>query len=55
MRRAAPSPAALGRPLPLQAPTSFVRILPRGGRACGESRTVSARRCRAASRRLARQ
>lgn len=43
------------RPLPLLAPTSFVRIRPRGGRVCGVPSTQSARSCRAASRRLARQ
>jgi hypothetical protein len=46
---------SLLRPLPLQAPTSFVRIRPPGRRTCGESRTVPAGRCRAASRRLPRQ
>ena len=30
-------PFAAGRPLPLQAPTAFVRIRPRGARGCGES------------------
>ena len=45
----------LGRPLPLQAPTAFVRIRPRGRSGCGEARTATGRRCRAASRRFPRQ
>ena len=43
----------VGRPLPLQAPTAFVRIRPRWARLCGESRTASRRRCRVAARRVA--
>jgi len=46
-------PVIVGRPLPLQAPTAFVRIRPRGRLLCGEPRTTI-RRC-AASRRLPRQ
>ena len=33
------------RPLPLQAPTAFVRIRPRGARVCGEARRTTVRRC----------
>jgi hypothetical protein len=44
-----------GRPLPLLVPTAFVRIRPPGGSACGAPVTFSNRRCRAASRRLARK
>ena len=44
-----------GRPLPLVVPTAFVRIRPRGRRACGLPATHTNRRCRAASRRLARK
>ena len=33
------------RPLPLQAPTSFVRIRPRGARLCGEALRGAPRRC----------
>ena len=33
------------RPLPLQAPTAFVRIRPRGVRLCGEARRSTVRRC----------
>jgi hypothetical protein len=44
-----------GRPLPLLVPTAFVRIRPQGGRRCGVPATQARGRCRAASRRLARQ
>src|SRR5262245_48529506 len=37
--------AVVTRPLPLQAPTAFVRIRPRGARLCGEARRTTARRC----------
>ena len=37
------------RPLPLQAPTAFVRIRPRGRRLCGEGRRTTVHRCRAHS------
>jgi hypothetical protein len=43
-----------GRPLPIQAPTAFVRVRPRGARNCGLPK-AGHRRCRAASRRLPRQ
>ena len=43
-----------GRPLPLQAPTAFVRIRPSTLRGCGEPRPTSRRSC-ADPRRLARQ
>ena len=33
------------RPLPLQAPTAFVRIRPRGAKPCGEAKPRRARRC----------
>jgi len=33
------------RPLPVQAPTAFVRIRPRGARYCGEARRGAPRRC----------
>ena len=33
------------RPLPLQAPTAFVRIRPRGARICGEARRGTPRGC----------
>jgi len=42
-------PLFVGRPLPVQAPTAFVRIRPRGVRICGESRRVRSRRCVAAA------
>ncbi len=48
-------PFLIGRPLPLQAPTAFVRIRPRGRLVCGETRTAPHRRCRAAARRFPRQ
>jgi len=35
----------LARPLPVQMPTAFVRIRPRGLRLCGEARTRPAQRC----------
>ena len=35
-----------GRPLPVQAPTAFVRIRTRGGRLCGEGRARSSPRVR---------
>ena len=44
-----------GRPLPLVVPTAFVRIRPRGRRACGLPATQPSGLCRAASRRIARQ
>jgi len=43
-----------GRPLPLQAPTAFVRIRPNATRGCGESRPTALRSC-AHPRRHARQ
>ena len=45
---------AAARPLPLQAPTAFVRIRPSSARGCGESRPAARRSC-AHPRRLARQ
>jgi hypothetical protein len=45
---------ASGRPLPLQAPTAFVRIRPTSARGCGESRPTAHRSC-AHPRRLSRQ
>ena len=50
-----PQDLGRGRPLPLVIPTAFVRIRPVGRRSCGAPATLSTRRCRAASRRLARQ
>jgi len=47
-------PSAVARPLPLQAPTAFVRIRPRGVRACGEISVATRRSC-ARTRRLPRQ
>ena len=44
-----------GRPLPVVVPTAFVRIRPPGRRRCGAPVTQRRGRCRAASRRLARQ
>jgi hypothetical protein len=44
-----------GRPLPLLVPTAFVRIRPPGRRRCGVPATQARGRCRAASRRVARQ
>jgi len=38
-------PLLVGRPLPLQAPTAFVRIRPRGLRLCGEAQREQLRRC----------
>jgi hypothetical protein len=38
------------RPLPLQAPTAFVRIRPRGARLCGEASREAPRRCAPARR-----
>jgi hypothetical protein len=35
----------LARPLPLQVPTAFVRIRPRGARLCGEVGPRRTRRC----------
>lgn len=46
--------AAYARPLPLVVPTAFVRIRPRGPRACGSPATHTTRRHCAASRRVAR-
>ena len=46
-------PLIVARPLPLQAPTAFVRIRPRGHVICGEPRTTI-RLC-AASRRFPRK
>jgi hypothetical protein len=43
-----------GRPLPLQAPSAFVRVRPRGARSCALPK-AGHRRCRASSRRLPRQ
>jgi hypothetical protein len=50
-----PQDVRRGHPLPLVVPTAFVRIRPVGLRSCGMSATLSTRRCRAASRRFARQ
>ena len=49
-----PTGVVRGRPLPLVVPTAFVRIRPRGARACGMPATHTTRRHCAASRRLAR-
>ena len=35
----------LSRPLPVQLPTAFVRIRPRGMRLCGDARPRRSRRC----------
>jgi hypothetical protein len=43
-----------GRPLPIQAPTAFVRIRPLGARVCGQARRGRVV-CRVAPGRLARQ
>jgi len=45
--------ARTGKPLPIQAPTAFVRVRPKGHR-CAESRSLRIR-CRAATSRLPRQ
>ena len=45
----------VGRPLPVQAPYSFVRARRTSSRTCRETRSLSRARCRAHSARLPRQ
>jgi hypothetical protein len=45
LRSRAYAATVLARPLPVQLPTAFVRIRPRGMRLCGEARPRRSRRC----------